>query len=472
MGVSLNQSQLKPAFEAIAANPGSPYLRINAIITAGGNLYRPMQVTRLVVNMDTINNYADETFIYLAIPSGDVMEYLSPYQDDIMIEVIIEQLTETAAVDPEGNSVSRKYKAYFDDQVKNPIESSNDVGQTSTEMANLSNIDVVVFRLEEQSVEQMKYKRTGVANIKNSVPVNAAVALLSNAAKSIQLDNSEKITGPSVDKGYNPLVRNTISIPDGTATMDVPDIIQNENGGIYREALGFYIRNNHMYIWPLYKVNRWNTAKKFLRVYLAPDPKSSIVERTWMIPENAPDMLEVWCAGDISVDDESMASILANGTAIRQIDPQSVMEDFVSINDNTVSVSKSSNNIQFKDTELVSGRTIVNNGPRVSNPYALSSKMAKNKGIKVVVMWNHSSHSLIHPGMAVELNYDYMGELRTVLGTLVESYTIIDMMGQGMVNHRWKSVTGLVLFIDRNDPNFTEWVNAGAPGATPQPNVG
>lgn len=469
MARPLEQSLMALAYSQVNNSPGSPYLQMYCQIKAGAILYNPLKITRVVLGMDFVRNFSDELYIYVAIPSGDVMQHIAPFQDDITINLRVVGLTSGNAELEDEIFLTRTFRAYLEDQVDSPINSSNTVNQPNVDMANLSEIKIVSFRLEEIGVEQLRYIRTGTT-VRDNPPMVAADALLRQYAKSIQLDDGEKILGPTIDDGYNTTPESSITIPDDTPLLEIPDLLQNELGGIYKEALGFYIRNNHIHLWPLYRLDRQDTAKRVLRVYVAPDPRSNIVEHSWRIPPDSPEVVEIWVGGNIKVEDNTLADMQQYGTAIRTVDPRRVMNGFSVSEENLLSVNAADNNMGFKTTTLINGRHNVKTSSATANPYLLSSRLSKSQGIEITLVWNHTLPTLLVPGMAIELVYDYYGEIRTVYGTLLEALSSIDAVGTGLITQKFQSTTVIKVFVGRNDFIYEKWVeDEGAIEASTMP---
>lgn len=468
MGQSIATSLLAGPYQEIISNPGSPYMRAEAMVFCGNFVYTPLRLTRIELGTDYATSYTDNLFVHLVIPKGDVVKYITPFQDDLMIELTVYPLKEDGrTLNEEEEPVYRKKcRAYLDDEVANPIEQSMNIDNTDRDMTNLTDLSVLVFRLEELSVEQLRLMRTGL-EAKGALTIDVARALLSKHAKSIKLEDGETIKGPTVEPGYNPIPRN-VSIPDGFELLNVPDYLQHQEGGIYSDGLGFYIANRQIWLWPLYGLKRKDTAKRTLRVFLSPDPKAQIVERTWRIPEETPDVVEIWTAGRVKVEDHSLAYASEYGTGVRVGNPKQGLGDFRQVKDNVVTVDASQNVQQFQTQDSYTNRNNIKTAGMTTNTVALAARQAKARGLSVHVLWNHSQPWLLTPGMRVEFIYDHYGEIITVEGSLVDSYSGIDTIGKGFNQARYKSFTALTLFIDRTLPTLAEWLAEDLPTATPE----
>lgn len=477
----LGQSLLRESFNAISNSQGSPYVMMSALIKAGENHYQPIKVTKMTYSMDFQKNYSDLIFVYCLMPKGDVTRHLVPFQDDLSIEITTNvvdtvvrfprESSDPLALEPEAEEditlpVTRKFKAYLDDHVDYAIQSTIH----SQAMENLTDLEVVIFRIEDRLVEQLRYYQINMPVNRLTTPFMCAASVLDSFAKGILLEEGEGYLGICADNTYNKSTSWSITIPSGTDLLEVPDIMQNEKKGIYKSALGFYILNGIISMWGLYDMDReGQDSFTGLRINLAPDKASSIIERTWRIPKNAPKWVEIWASEILSVEDDSLTDKLNTGVGSRAVNNNSIVEGFVSVSDNKIRVNSSANNTRFTNGATVTGtqKMLKSNGSE--NLYLQSSRLAKGLGMRVTLLWNHSHLSKILPGMYVELIYDYQGEVRIVKGALLSAQTLIAEEGRGIVKSRMKSTSVITVFIDRELPEFKEWIGGGAKGASEQP---
>lgn len=480
MAKQLSGSLLELALSEMANDGGSPYIRVYASLLAGGQMLYPIKTTRFVIESDYSTAYSDVLLVYMVFPKGDLMRKISPFVEDLNIELSVHLLNEDGTFmydesDPDSSSelFKRMYRAYIDDHIKSPININDDDVVMDEEMSNLD-LDIVIFKLEEVAVEQLRLMRCGISNSRMSAPMDVVRSLLVLHANSVELDEDELITGPDVEEGYNTSRSWAVRIPDGTPLLDMPDYVHNEQGGLYSDALGFYVTANHMFLWPLYKVNRIEEAKRVLRVFIAPDKASGIIERTWRTPPYSPDNLEVWSSGEIIYEDESMSIIQKYGNVVSNINPERLVDGVVKSEGNAAVIEKQNvPSSRFSKSTLLSGRKIYGPVQVSSNPYVIASKQARANGAVVTLQWQHSLHWLIVPGMAVEMVYDMNGEIRNVIGTLLSAITVMDNMSDGPVTTKFKSTTTLTLFVDRDDHLLEEWIiNGENVITTPVPVVG
>lgn len=477
----LGQSLLSEAFTAISMSQGSPFIEMDALIKAGANHYVPVKVTKMTYSMDFQKNYSDLIYLYCLMPKGDVTKHLVPFQDDLSIELTSRMADATVrhprpsddplAVEEEDEEditipIIRKFKAYLDDHVDYAIQSTI----SNQKMENLTDLEVVIFRIEDRLVEQLRYYQINVPVNRLTTPFMCATSILNSFAKGILLEEGEEYIGICADDTYNKAMSWSITIPSGTDLLDVPDIMQNEKKGIYKDALGFYILNGIISLWGLYDMDR-EEQKAFtgLRINLAPDTASTIIERTWRVPKDSPKWIEIWASKIVAVEDDSLTEKLNTGVGSRAVNNDAIVEGYVSVKDNKIRTSQAGNNTRFTKGATVTGTQKMLKSKGSDSLYIQSSKLAKGMGMKVSILWNHSYTNKILPGMYVEMIYDYQGEIRIVKGALLGIQTLIAEEGKGIVKSRMKSTSVITIFIDRELPEFKEWVEEGAIGASTQP---
>ena len=235
----LGQSLLRESFNAISNSQGSPYVMMSALIKAGENHYQPIKVTKMTYSMDFQKNYSDLIFVYCLMPKGDVTRHLVPFQDDLSIEITTNvvdtvvrfprESSDPLALEPEAEEditlpVTRKFKAYLDDHVDYAIQSTIH----SQAMENLTDLEVVIFRIEDRLVEQLRYYQINMPVNRLTTPFMCAASVLDSFAKGILLEEGEGYLGICADNTYNKSTSWSITIPSGTDLLEVPDIMQNE----------------------------------------------------------------------------------------------------------------------------------------------------------------------------------------------------------------------------------------------------
>lgn len=459
MAVDLESSALLQEVLSITQADGSPYLSLSAQIDCGGQTIVPLQILRIDQERDYRQGYMDNTSIVFAIGLGTLMHDIAPYQDDIKITLSRLPLSSSGKDDEEAPYTSRTYRAYLGDDVSKSIETSNSPIMQDKETADRNSIRYVQFILEEVAIEQLRKMPVGL-NSRVTPPWVVLKTLFSKAKASLKLADDEALLGIEMVDADNSEPRNHIIIEDNTPLLDVPDLLQNDQGGIYSSGLGFYIQDQYIYFWPMYHTKRQSTANNILQVYIAPTRHSAMLDKTWADNGRS---VSIYCAGTVKMVDDSLGKLNNEGNAVRYVDARKLVEDFGVVKDNKVTLSRTLNNVEFSGVQVGNKQNQAKNSDRriTSNVYLEASKLAKRSGAILVVPWLRSNPDLLSPGMAVEVFFDSSGEIKTLEGTLLGVNSSTELQGFGLSANVFATKSSLTLFIDRTDKDFQSFIDSG-----------
>lgn len=462
-------SPLQLEVARVLAAPGSPYLRIEATILCGGKEHTPFQVLRYDSTADYRKDYVEFRTLVVVVGQGTLMKEIGPFQDDIKVRIKQTPLTDKGGVIPDAKPQVRVYRAYLGDEIPKAMDNVANPKFQSKETADLSGTFTLTLILEEVAVEQLRKMSYGF--IARSCPPHAVLkTMLSRACAALKLEKAEAIGGFEMVEANNKTARDHVIVPDGTPILELPDLLQNEQGGIYSSCLGFFISDQFVHAWPLYDTARQTTARRLLRVLLSPTRFAAGVDRTWMFDGRT---LTVLSVGVTQIKDESLGKMNREGNAVRYTDARKLLEGFGLVKDNKIVARRGINNSEFAVAQLGNGQHYakVSDKPVTGNIYLEASKLARYNGIIMVVPWRRSQPELLTPGMAVEVLYDFGGMIRTIEGTFLGHTSTRELEGQGMVQRTHRSTSALVLFLDRNDPDYIAYLKSGGT-ISPTPDVG
>lgn len=465
----LESSALMQEVALISAAPGSPYYQMRAVIHAGGKEIVPLQILRKDTERDYRQAIADNTAIVVAIGAGTLMNGVGPFQDDLKITLTIIDADEQGTEFSDKPILARTYCAYLGDEIARPSDSSYNPSLTDTETADRSSIKYVTFVLEEVAAAQLRKMRVGY--IGRACPPYAVMqTLMVRACGALKLAADEAITGFDMTTPNNQTPRDHVIIEDNTDLFDVPDILQNDQGGIYSTGLGIYLQGAYIYAWPLYDCYRQASAKRLLQVLLAPNRHSVMVDKTWRQAGRA---TIIYSAGVSQVLDDSLGQLNTGGNAVRFTMANQLVDGEVDIADNKMVTHRGKTNSEFSTAVVGNGQNVANTSERriTGNTYHEASQMAKRAGAIMVVPWRRSNPELITPGMAVEIMYDFNGIIRTIEGTLLNCTSSYELEGQGMNAFRYTCASVLSIFVDRNDPDYIDYMKNGGQ-VSPTPEIG
>lgn len=467
MSSAVESSSLAFELMNIVKSTGSPYYDISVVIHAGGADISPLQVSRIDILRDYKSAYMDDYAITTVLGAGTAIYEVSPYSDDLKITIkkrIIQGLGKTAL----GDVTTRTFRAYLATDIPHGLENSNTPQYTDIETANRMKTMVVTFILEEVVVAS--FRKMSLGTIPTSCPPYYAMeALISNSLKSIKLASDEAINGFQIEEPSNREPRDFILIPDGTSIIDLPDLLQNDHGGIFSTGLGFYIQNDMVYAWPLYAVSRQATSKKLLQIFISPTSQTASMDRTWLVDGRT---TAIWATGFSKVFDNSLDVLNTKGNGIRFTDSRKLIGNMGTVAGNKFTLNRSANNSEYVTSALSTNETYAKTTERkfTSNPFVEASRSAKNAGVSIIVPWKHSNPDLITPGTSATIFFDQKGFLRRIDGTVVGCNHHLQMQGYGITARSYGCTSTIELFVSRDDPTYQLYI-AGGGSVSVQPSI-
>lgn len=449
---------------------GTPYYTLTAVLHAGGRDLPPVKVIRRDIDADYRMSYMDNSSIHLSFPMGTVIYKIAPFQDDLKITLTKRYLDSAGKEDKTLPLSPRTYRAYVGQELPRSSELSANPGVDDEESGNRKGLLTVSFDLEEVAVEQLRKQTCGIPLVRNAVPWTIVKTLLSNATSVLKLDINEVIKGIDIAPANNNERTAVINIPDGTPILDLPDYIQNEQGGIYSTSLGFYINRDIIHLWPLYDAYRQQTSKRLLRVIVGTSKHSKILDKTYTAAGRTTTILT---SGFQKVVDKSQELLNKHGNAVRFTDAASLFKDFGKVVGNKLTINRGKQNSEYASTIMGNGQNNAQMSDRsiTSNVFLEASKMALRNGAFAVFTWRRSEPELLTPDMSVEILYDSDGEIKTIEGALIGHTTSYETEGEGPFSNRWIAITAIRVFVDRNDPDYIAYLEGGGVIETP-PEVG
>lgn len=459
MATELQNSALLEELRKIAAAPGSPYYRLAAVIHVAGKDVYPIKTVRWDIDRDYTSAWFDASSVVMYIGQGTLMNDITPFQDDLKITMYVIPMTEFGQEYVDVKVVTRTYKAYIGDDIESTMEAGNDITLQDKDTGDRTSIRAVTFVLEEMAVNQFRKQSTGVIG-EATPPYMVLETLLNRYAQALKLDDEEVIKRVDVVPANNQNVRPFVIVPDGTMLPDLPDHIQNTQGGVYSTGLGFYVQDRIMYLWPVYDTTRFNKAARVLQVVMSPNKNTQLIDHTWRDTDRT---LTIYCAGIAKVIDNTIDHLNNEGNGVRFQMASRTLDAPVEVANNKMVASRTKNNSEFATTVVGDGSNLLKvAGTKVTdNVYLEASKMAKRGCATLIVTWLRSDPSLIIPGMPVEVIYDYNDEIQSLPGVVRSAPSSYEVEGIGPTGDRFRAKTVLVIAVDRNSPEFIKYLKAG-----------
>lgn len=469
MAVDVGSSALGLELDRILGGPGSPFYQMDIVVNAGDRILAPLQVVRRDVARDYKTTYMDDHSVTLQFGAGTAIFDIGPYQDDLTITISRRVLSGTDSKTDNPKTTVRTFTAYLTDDLPRGPEIASAPQFADRETANRSKTLNLTFVLEEVVMTQLRKMSIGTI-VRKCSPWEVLKTFLANALDSIRVGVDSKIDTFEMVKASNITPRDHIPIHDGTPLIDLPDLLQNERGGIYSSGLGFYVQGAGVYVWPLYDTSRQRlqSAKRVLQVFLSPSQSTAGIDKTWLFDGR---ILTVWASGIPKLLNDSLDILNTEGNAVRFSDADKLLGGMGVKAGNKFTMNRSENNSEFATTTVGNGANYAVNAKVgfSSNPYVETSRMARRQGQFMVIPWDRSNPDLLIPSMMVEVYYDAGGAIKIMSGVLTGNTSADILQGRGPTERVFASKTSLEVFLDRNDPDFQAYLERGGTvSGTPQ----
>lgn len=424
-----------------------------AAILAGGKLHAPRNLVSIDIICDYAGAYADEMLLTVTIGGGTFSREIVPFKEDLKVILFKNPIGEvTDNLDVEGGSAQQEFRATLTEVPTETTQPATPQNQ-DVETGNLVSLRTVTLALQDASLEQLRTMTFGTT-VRRTTPAQVLRAFVTQVSKSINVDLTNKIKGITMVPEHNTEARDHIVIPHGTPLFSLADYLQDKAGGIYGSGLGFYLRKDMWYVWPLYDLSRFDTTPKTVTFILLPANQFNSVERTFRTTAN---QLIVLITGGATHQDNSEQQLMNAGNGVRFTDSRRVIEGFGEVKDNRVVAKRSFNNSEFVGVERSTGlNNVAARGP-TNNVYSETSRLAKGKGSLMTVHWQNSDPDLLRPDMPAQVIY-LDGEMpKTLNASLLQAHTFISSPTNTLTDHRHTSSTAVTLFVDKDLPEFKDY---------------
>lgn len=417
------QNLLKQA-QAISVAGATRYFKITAsIITPAEHI--PVY---LVSDMQRSSMFAmqrgDDYRLTCEIQPGLYLKKVIPYSDDLKIEII----------EREGIKQTARIFRLIPLVRSNPEVKGNDTKTSNLE--NFDNVNLVTVNFQMQEL--------GFAILRNSFATDPVflMATTDNALKhGLMTDGANdlaELTGGDMwrgidmpEAGDNLKEYKHIEIPDGTRLFDLPTYLQNDDKyGVYSKGLGCFFRKGMFYVFPLFKMGRYETANKVADIFRFPTDAVPTLETTYYTNNKT---LTILSTGDAKHDSSVDIDHQNNGTGKRIINPQALTGKAGYFYENGNAITTRSDSIsEYETSKRRSGEqiSVYDRTPSGNTCKALSNN-AYYDGELISTPWDQSNSDLIYPGMPCKYYYttanDVLVEVEGVILGVKSQYVKNDM---------------------------------------------
>jgi hypothetical protein len=409
---------------------------LSAIIYANGGPFIAWKILNLTRIRDYETSIADVFKIVVRIGLGDYVYRVFPSK--INTHIVLRKADPIKA----GAINSHDFIAFINMETAPVVTSASNSG-ASADTLNLSNLVDVEFDLVPSAIIKAKNLR-----LRGTYRDMSAKTLMQTI-----FDKDIKPLGIEFLHMYKPdneTVRKNMVLSDGVHALSLPTYMQHSLGGLYNEGIGTYVQSNSnvtsMYIYPLYNLQMFSSAKKRLVVVLAQQSTYAETERSYYVDG---DTAHVLITGDRKLIASADSQFENDGVGFRRVAAGAMMTKPVGIAKGAVK-SYSADLLKQEVIGDVSGR--VTNRPNASraisdNPHLDRSKLSYRKCSTMMLTWENSNDELLYPGMACRVITTIDNKVVMMDGSLVYSETVVSLQGVIAASSSYSSTTLLKVMV-------------------------
>lgn len=419
-----------------------------------GDVVLPLKLVSIDYVEDFMNNYTECIMVHLLMLKGTFAKRVYPYLNNMEMELNSQPISEIG--DAEDGSIpnqSERYVAVMVDE-GNPIIENSTKNTASEEELNLGGFIEMKFMLINKSVEQLRMITIGEI-LRNVTGEEAVKALLTKYSRTVNIDEDRKVKGVDMVKANNQEKREHVIIPHGTPLVELPFHIHYKCGGLYSAGLGYYLQDDHWYLFPCFDTTRFNDVQKTLTIIIVPPDRFPGIERTYRLDG---DNLVIIATGDTKFRELSNVAQLNRGNGVRFGDADAMMGEYSTTKGNKTVASRAKNNTEIVTDKRPNGKNMVLMGQNKvnGNPFVEYSLAAARQGSAVTFTWQNSNRSLLYPGMPVKVQYLDGPDIKTLMGVLLSAHNYISLKEPGLTGTRYTNNSMLGVFVKPQDEGYVE----------------
>lgn len=384
------------------------------------NIITPVALIKLVIptGMAQVSlfgaSHSDNIRIKGNIQPGLYLDQVLPYKDDLYIEVI-ERVGYRQTV--------RRYRATPLQDV-NPEMEGNHSSTANLAKKDALNLTTVEFQLIELGYDKLKNEMASTILYMTDVQ-KAIHSVLTKYGEQLGLQDADRWRGVDIEEPVDNInVFKQIVIPNGIKLTELVNFLQYaDQYGIYAKGIGSYYRKGMWYIFPLFRMGRYDTAKRVVDIYRLPEDVMPTLDYSYFYNDRT---LTVLSTGSASHKDGTDITRQNVGVGKRIVSPDAVMsESGYYYGKGQALTTREDSLTEYQTSKRASGQEFVPFSDKPSsNIFRELSVNALNDGDIIKVDWHNSEAIRIFPGSPCK--YYYMSgdnNLKVKEGTIVSIRT-------------------------------------------------
>jgi len=383
-------------------------------------------------------NRSDDLRIKGQLQPGVYMSKVLKNKDNLYLEVTerkgLVQTTQKYRATPKGDA--------------NPQMEGNSVKLANMDAKDYLNLVEVEFQLMEPGYAILKNKIVTDKHLMADLRTVLYYQLI-KFGKQLDLIGEDAWRGVDIEEPVdNVRIYPYVDISPPIPLKDLGNWLQNNDQfGFYSKGFGMYYRKGMWYIFPLFKMGRYETARKVLNIYRVPQDVFPTLEVTHYTEGKVTTILATGDAKQIAGTDIVKQN---KGTGKRIISPDAIMGETGGTYNKGVHLSTRADTLsEYQTSKRGSGEDVAPFSDEPTNNLAKHlSANAFNEGTLETIQWMNSDHSKLEPGMPVRFFYMTGDVLSYKEGTLLGARTEHVRDKQTPQDLNFRQSTALSLFLN------------------------
>ena len=416
--MSMENSLLYPDISDITKNPTEKFDPVFSFETKLHTVDKDLDYTDglSLVDVYILRNYVENISDYIevkvSIPVGTFLYDVYDNLDNIELTMITsKQMSQNG--DPV--TVTERYKAVYLLEKNSAIP--NTISQSKEDLNNQMPL-IITFQLLDRSVETLRIKTTQ-GNFDMSINKNKDMSLatfmksvISEQSNKILIENKPILDGIDIEKTDNTDKLKAITLSSGTRVIEIPEILQEKNIGVYNGGIGCYVQKfgidnftfkKNMFIYSLYNADKYTDAEFKLMIFSPMSSSHSSGDNTYKYKDK---ILKVLPHGITKINNNKETSVMSSGSGFRMSNANSYMKKPVDITPDGPKFKRNelSSEVIFKDRK--DGLNFAPNKSVGGNQFKLTADLLKKNGSYVTVEISNMDHDFIYPAAKCKILYE------------------------------------------------------------------
>lgn len=432
MAYSVESSLLYPDIKDVIENPAQDYDAIFAFETKLHTDEKDLDYTDgitlvdIYIVRDYIENISDYIEVKLSIPPGTFLYDVYDKLDNIEVTIITtKQLRQTNG---SPLTVKERYKGVYLLEKNSAVP--NTIKQTKEDLNNQMPL-IVTFQLLDRSVETLRIKTTqgnfdkGINGNKDMGIATFFKSLISEQSNKILIENKPALDGIDIEEPDNSDKLKSVTVPSFTRIIELPELIQQKNIGVYNGGIGCYVQKfgtdpytykKNMFIYSLYNGDKYQKSE-YKTMFFAPISSShSGGDNTYKYKDK---VLRILPHNISKINDNKETSVMSSGSGFRMSNANSFMKKPVEM---TLTGPKFKRNELSSEVIFKSRADGLNFAPNKSvsgNQFKLTADLLCKNGNYIKVEVSNLDHDFIYPAAKCKILYeDKSGKITEVFGVI------------------------------------------------------